>query len=112
RLAIAAVCWMERKDTGRSAGAQVLENGALDCVFRPTAMASSAHGRPRISASPSLARVKFTMSESEPSVRFSRYMPGKRLWGTMASEATAADLSRVRATGNRPRAILAAVEDR
>jgi hypothetical protein len=37
---------MERKDTRRSAGAQVLENGALDCVFRPTAVAGAAHGTP------------------------------------------------------------------
>jgi len=41
---MAAVCWMERKNTRRSAGAQVLENGALDCVFRPTAVAGAAHG--------------------------------------------------------------------
>jgi hypothetical protein len=57
---------------------------ALNAITLP-AMASTAHGRPRISASASLARVKFTMSEGEPSERFSRYMPGKRLSGTMAT---------------------------
>jgi hypothetical protein len=36
---------MERKDTRRSAGAQVLENGALDGVFTPTAVAGVAVGR-------------------------------------------------------------------
>src|SRR5262249_32559090 len=61
-----------------------LDDLALNAIALP-AMASSAHGRPRISASASLARVKFTMSENEPSVRFSRYMLGKRFSGTMAT---------------------------
>ena len=46
RFAVSAVCWMKRKDVRRSASAQVLENGALDCVFRPTAVAGAAHGTP------------------------------------------------------------------
>src|SRR5262249_16825736 len=41
RLAIAAIRDVKRKGTRRSAGAQVLENGALDCVFRPTAQAGA-----------------------------------------------------------------------
>jgi len=44
RLAIAAVCWMERKDTRRSAGAQVLEDSALNCSLGTSAAA--AHGTP------------------------------------------------------------------
>jgi hypothetical protein len=46
RLAITAIRDVKGKDTRRSAGAQVLENGALDCVFRPTAVAGAAHGTP------------------------------------------------------------------
>ena len=42
RLAITAVCWMKRKDVRHSASAQVLDNGALNCVFRPTAVAGAA----------------------------------------------------------------------
>src|SRR5262245_28409356 len=75
----------ERIALGMNADSAVrLDDLALNAIALP-AMASSAHGRPRISASASLARVKFTMSESEPSVRFSRYMPGKRSSGTMAT---------------------------
>ena len=88
-----------------------LDDLALNAIALP-AMASTAHGCPRTSASASLARVKFTMSEGEPSERFSRYMPGKRLSATMAIYAGGAALSRVGATGNRTRAIPAAMEDR
>jgi hypothetical protein len=42
RLAVSAVCWMKRKDVRHSASAQVLDNGALNCVFRPTAVAGAA----------------------------------------------------------------------
>src|SRR5262245_37940692 len=74
----------ERITLGMNADSAVrLDDFALNAIALP-AMASTAHGRPRISASASLARVKFTMSENEPSVRFSRYMPGKRLSATMA----------------------------
>src|SRR5262245_57807602 len=61
-----------------------LDDLALNAIALP-AMASTAHGRPRISASASLARVKFTMSENVPSVRFSRYMPGNAVSGTRAT---------------------------
>src|SRR5262249_44912609 len=37
RPAIAAVCWMERKDTRRSAGAQMLKKSALDGRLGPPA---------------------------------------------------------------------------
>jgi hypothetical protein len=46
RLAIAAIRDVKGNDTRRSAGAQVLKDGALDCVFRPTAVAGAAHGTP------------------------------------------------------------------
>src|SRR5262249_28262204 len=60
---------------------------------KPFAIASSyssgrrgrVQGRPRISASASLARVKFTMTENVASARFSRNMPGKRPSGTTAT---------------------------
>src|SRR5438034_217842 len=60
-----------------------LDDLALNAIALP-AMASTAHGHLRASASASLARVQFTMSEGEPSERFRRYMPGKRLSATMA----------------------------
>jgi hypothetical protein len=56
-----------------------------DLAFNPVAlpaMARTAHGRGRICASSSLARARFTMSENDPSVRFSRYMPGNAVSGT------------------------------
>src|SRR5262249_42231320 len=59
-----------------------LDDLSLNAVAFP-AMASTAHGRPRISASASLARVKFTMSEGEPSGRLIRYMPGQAGSGAM-----------------------------
>src|SRR5262249_19484376 len=75
----------QRIPLGMNADSAVrLDDLALNAIALP-AMASTAHGRPRISASASLARVKFTMSENEPSVRFSRYMPGNAVSGTMAT---------------------------
>src|SRR5262249_29286223 len=85
-VAALAVRAVQPDHVGLGAQAQMVTDGALDRGLGPmSATACAAHGRPRISASASLARVKFTMSENEPSVRFSRYMPGKRLSGTMAT---------------------------
>src|SRR5262249_34882633 len=58
---------------------------ALNAIALPAMASSAAHCRPRISASASLARVKFTMSENVPSVRFSRYILGTPVPGTMAT---------------------------
>ena len=89
-----------------------LDDLALNAIALP-AMASTAHGRPRISASASLARVKFTMSENEPSERFSRYMPEKRTSGTVPTYAEGPTvLSSADPLRKRTRAILAAIEDR
>src|SRR5262245_20039710 len=75
----------ERIAFGMNADSAVrVDDLALNAIALP-AMASTAHGSPRISASASLARVKFTMSENVPSVRFSRYMPGNAVSGTMAT---------------------------
>src|SRR5262249_37143598 len=59
-----------------------LDDLALNAIALPAMAGTTAHG---LSASASLTRAKFTMSENKPSVRFSRYMPGNAVSGTMAT---------------------------
>src|SRR5262249_33569150 len=53
----------------------------MEFEFHAGRMEFEFHARSRASAS--FARVKFTMSDSVPSVRFRRYMPGKRTAGAI-----------------------------
>lgn len=70
-------------------------------------------GDGRSDASASLARVMLTMSESVPSVRFRRYMPGNRVSGTIDTyPADSAALSHGRLLRNRTRGFLLAMDAR
>src|SRR5262249_27244981 len=72
---------MKPEQIWHPASFQVRDNGAVICLLKP-----AGHGRPSCAArSASRARVRFIMSESLPSVRFSRYMPGNAVSGTMAT---------------------------
>src|SRR5262249_5385588 len=77
-VAALAVRAVQPDHVGLGAQAQMVTDGALDRGLGPmSATACTAHGRPRISASASLARVKFTMSENRAVRTFQPVHAGK-----------------------------------